>query len=278
MGIFMKKAQLIHICGDCHGEWDRLNVFINTRIRQSKKVRALAAAHDELEAVILQCGDFGYWPHTDPGHDWFAPGDTVGDGGRYALKTDVEFLKDGRIKIYWCDGNHENHDALDDLEAKHPDDAFIPVMPGVFFAAFGSILTLLDGTKAMFCGGAQSSPRDIRARTPGLSWWAQEGIDDKDMARLPDPNNTHVDWIISHTGPQSFELGGKGIEGHKNRDPSKEHLDRILRDYRPKRWWFGHYHNLRDGWNKGCRWMLLDCLGNDCGRKWLDTVLLTREE
>ena len=217
----MKKAQLIHICGDFHGEWDKLNAFINGKIRQSKKMRTLAEAYAELEVIILQGGDFGFWPHTDPTHSWFRPGDTTGDGGQYAIKNEVDFLKDGLVKIYWCDGNHENHDALDSLEAVHSDEAFIPVMPGVFFATFGSVLTLLDGTTVMFCGGAESSPLDIQARTPGASWWPQEGIDHKDMARLPDTKITHVDWIISHTGPHAFKIVGKDVACWKNREPSK---------------------------------------------------------
>jgi len=276
----MKKAQLTCICGDFHGDWTGLNPFINNKIRLSKKMRTLAAAHDALEVVILQCGDFGYWPHTDPPHSWFSPGDTEGDGRKYALKTDVDFLKDGRVKIYWCDGNHENHDALDTLEARYPGELFIPVMSGVFFAVFGSILTLLDGTRVMFCGGAASDPEDIewRNHTPQKSWWPQETIDQADMARLPDPKTAYVDWIVSHTCPHAFEISGRDIVAGKNDDASRDFLDRILEDYRPKRWWFGHYHQARTGQDKGCDWRLLDRFGNRSGRPWMESILLTREE
>jgi len=190
----------------------------------------------------------------------------------------VDFLKDGRVKIYWCDGNHENHDALDALEANHPGEPFIPVMPGVFFAAFGSILTLLDGTRVMFCGGAQSDPEDIKEREPHKSWWPQETIDQADMARLPDPKAAHVDWIISHTCPHAFEIAGRDIAAAKNSDPSKGFLDRILDDYHPKRWWFGHYHQARAGEDKGCSCRLLDRFGNRSGRPWMESILLTKEE
>lgn len=275
----MKKAQLIHICGDIHGEWDRLNTFINQKVRQSKRVRALAAKYDELEVIILQCGDFGYWPYSLPLPEYMRTG-TCADYRRFedSIRNQVDFLQDGRVKIYWADGNHENHDVLDALEAEHQAEAFIQTMPGVFFAPFGSILPLIDGTRVMFCGGAESGPLDIQSRVPGVSWWPQEGIDDKDMARLPDPQTTRVDWIISHTGPHAFETVGKGIEYRKNREASKCHLERILSDYHPTRWWFGHYHTLREGWNKGCRWTLLDHISNGSGRKWMDTILLTSKQ
>ena len=236
----------------------------------------MAAKYDELDVLILQCGDFGFWPHTETAYRWDAPGDITDSQGRYALKTDVGFLKNGRVSIYWCDGNHENHDVLDDLEAKHCDVAFIPVMPGVFYAPFGSVLTLLDGTTVMFCGGAESSPRDISARTPGFSWWRQEGIDNSDMARLPDPKEVTVDWIISHTGPRSFNIAGPDVDSQKDQQPSKERLESLFAAYRPKRWWFGHYHTFREGRDNSCHWMLLDQVGNEYGRKWVDTVLLTK--
>lgn len=272
----MKKAQLIHICGDIHGDWARLNRFINTDIRQSRHIRSLAGRYDELEVILLQCGDFGYWPHTDPEHSWFALEDTRDDGGRYAVQTAVSFLKNGRVVVYWADGNHENHDALDALESAHPDSPFIAVAPGVFFARFGAVLTLLDGIHVMFCGGAESV--DKNSRMPGIEWWSQEGIDEADMRKLPDPRTVKVDWLISHSCPHAFDLNLRKMLPAKNREASKRYLDRVLEDFRPKRWWFGHYHHAQGGVAQGCRWCLLDYLGNYGGRPWVETLLIEKEE
>lgn len=140
------------------------------------------------------CGDFGYWPHTAPAHTWFPAAEIAppaGDTKPYGIKTAVPFLKDGHIKIYWCDGNHENHDTLDELECLHMDMPFIPVMSSVYFARFGSVLTLLDGTRVMFCGGAASDDAD--ERIPGLEWWPQEAVDAADMQHLPHPSSQPVD-------------------------------------------------------------------------------------
>jgi hypothetical protein len=267
----MKKAQLVHICGDIHADWGALNAFINTKIRHSKLVRSLADDYDVFEAVILQCGDFGYWPHTQPRHRWFEPGDFTGDGGLYAVHNAVPFLKSGMVSIYWCDGNHENHDALDALEESCQEQSFIPVSPGVFFARFGSILTLIDDTAVMFCGGAESMDKDLRE--PGFSWWPQEGIDEADMRCLPDPRSVHVDWLVSHTCPRCFGLVGPHIMAEKILEKSPEHLDRVWEMYRPKKWWFGHYHAGQLGEYQGCRWTLLDYPGNGLG-PWFETILV----
>lgn len=269
----MRQAQLIYILGDVHSEYARLNSFINSKIRQNRSLRALAAEYDEFEVVILQCGDFGYWPHTEAAHSYFEPGDIIGDGKRYAVQTEVPYLKNGRASIYWCAGNHENHDALDALKALHPQRPFIPVMPGVFFARFGAVLSLLDGTKVLFCGGAQSTDRIFRIA--GHQWWPQEEIDEADMASLPNPAKTPVDWVISHTSPTAFTLTGPRVFLPKNSDPSRNFLEKIRQSFRPKRWWHGHYHLHQRGICQGCKWVCLDCLGN-LGRCY-EQLLITRE-
>lgn len=259
----MNKAQLVYIAGDLHGEWDTLNAFINSGIRQSQRVKQLAHEVDPLEIIVLQTGDFGYWPHKR----------TIWRQG--GIKNAMPGIQDGRIKIYWCDGNHENHDALDALErgaaSEKPEERFIETMPGVYFAPFGSVLRLLDGTTALFCGGADST--DKKFRVLGESWWAQETIDGMDMARLPAPGSLTVDWVISHTCPSYFRVWASHRNPEKDDDPSKRHLDRVFDLYRPKRWWFGHYHDYQQGDFCGCSWTVLDRCGNTRSGKWAEEVL-----
>lgn len=259
----MKQAQLVHIMGDIHGDWAFLNTFINRKIRKNGALRAKAAEYDEFEVVFLMCGDFGYWPHTDPHHTYFILGQTQpadGDDKPYGIKNAVDFIKDGHIKIYWCDGNHENHDALDELERLLPDTPFPPVMPGVYFARFGSVLTLLNGTTVMFCGGAASD--DANLREAYKDWWWQERVDAADMERLPDPDETPVDWVISHTSPLSFKITDKRAWPPKDQDSSRRHLETVRERFRPSQWWFGHYHLHEAGLFDGCRWACMDHPGN----------------
>lgn len=251
----MKKAQRIYIAGDVHADRRRLNGFIEREIRCGERTRRLAEENDELELLLFVCGDlgFGFGPLAD-------------------IDNAVDFALDGRLKIYWCAGNHENHDALDELEAEHPGEDFMEVAPCVYFARFGAILTLLDGTRVMFCGKAESTDKELR--TAGIDWWLQETISERDMEKLPDPDTADVHWIVSHTCPTAFSLTSEfRIPGPKDRDPSRHFLEEIRIRYRPTQWWFGHYHLHEVGTWDGCRWAALDSLETAetwCGR-WFET-------
>lgn len=264
----MRRAQIVYIAGDLHGDWDTFNPFINAKIRQSKQLRSYIDTYDEVEVIILQTGDFGFWPHKHNSTELSRNGRSRWN--QYGIKNAVSGIKDGLVKIYWCDGNHENHDVLDVLEAQQPDQPFIEIMPGVYFATFGSIVTLLDGTTVLFCGGADSI--DKERRIPGDSWWTQEIINMNDMERLPPPGSTRVDWIISHTCPAYFSLDVPVYTAGKAGDPSKQYLNMIFDAYRPKQWWFGHYHDYQQGFHDGCAWTMLDRCGNAGGRKWIEQI------
>ncbi len=240
-------TQIIYIAGDVHGRWDILNQYINKKIRQGrvflKQIAKLEENSQDVEVIILQCGDFGIWIPEDI--------------GTLPIKNKVDFLKDGHVKIYFADGNHENHDVLDKLEKDNPNNVFPEVAPYVYFATFSSVLTLLDGTNILFAGGAESA--DKSRRTPNETWWEQEGIDDQDMLRLPPPNS-NIDWVISHAAPLSFELGRHVIfyRPEKLFEPSRHYLEEILQTYCPKQWFFGHYHYSDKGKKADCAWKCLN--------------------
>ena len=59
------KVQYVFVVGDIHGEWEIFNSFINNKIRQNKDILNDIEMRHEVEVIILQCGDFGFWPHFD---------------------------------------------------------------------------------------------------------------------------------------------------------------------------------------------------------------------
>lgn len=250
------NKQLVYIIGDLHGDWRSLNEFINKKIRFNKKLISEAESGD-LEIIFLQVGDFGWWPHAHSPHNKKG---LLGKFDQYGIKNQVDFLKDGHIKIYWCPGNHENWDDLDRLSDENPSDDFIEVQPYVYYATFGSVLTLANGKNVLFVGGADSIDKD--QRTLGIDWWQQETIQYSDFELLPNRND--IDIIISHTCPNYFDLSEGERNGcvtdlinNKGRDSSKFALDSIYDQYKPSQWFFGHYHWYKSGKFENCDWQIL---------------------
>ncbi len=247
--------QVIYAMGDVHLNFEKINVFIEKNIRKNKKFQSIAK-DDELEIIILQCGDFGFfWPGFD---------------NSKAIKNEVDFLKDGYVKIYWCAGNHEDHDELDYIKRKNPNQAFYQVAPHIYYANFASVLTLFDGTKIMFCGGGESAVQDRANRikyehnTNERIWWAQEGISDKDMKLLPD---RHIDWIVSHARPINVSL--KSVVTDHQDESSQYYLEDIRKKYKPSKWFHGHYHVYEREIFEDCVFV---CLNESEGKGWCKLV------
>lgn len=261
-----RVKKVVFVLGDVHAEFPMLNTFIDQQIRHNEELRSLAgkcrSKGVRLEVLMLQCGDFGYfWPHCDSSG---------------MIKNEVDFLDSGLVPIYWCAGNHEDHDRLDLLFSGPASETtnMIEVDKGVIFCRFGATLNLAPDIRILFAGGAESIDKHIRLKemengAPRI-WWPQEGIEAADLARLDKVRQ--ADWVISHTAPRvfglearlwgvSWELMGKCLE------PSREQLDRVWEKFKPKRWFFGHFHLAQSGQQAGCQWEGLSFLG-DQGKHW----------
>lgn len=238
-------AQVITVLGDTHGRWEALHWLINNQYHRNPIIRAWAEEYD-LEIIILQVGDFGfYWPHME-------------NKGR--IQNEAPYAKDGRIKIYWCAGNHEHWGKLGQMEKKEPEKEFFEVDEGIYYARFGAVLTLVNGLRVMFAGGAESI--DKAMRTPYVDWWPQEGISTQDMARLPEGGRENkVHWVVSHTAPMGFQLIGAFFK-EKKWEPSRKKLELIRRAMGPWRWFFGHFHMITTGKIDGCEWVGLAHTGH----------------
>ena len=213
----------IIICGDIHARWDKLNSLINKK----------------QPDIILQVGDFGYYPEYKNYHP--------------------HHIKNGDTKIYWCDGNHENHDKLNIIKRNE-------IRPNVFYMKRGSVLTLPNGEIVLFMGGAESIDKHLR--TIGVDWFPQEVISQKDLENLPS-TDTKIDIVISHTCPLEFDLGDRFKDTQKYKDCSRVALSRVLEIYKPAKWYFGHYHANIKGQYDNCKWECLNMASNTGWWKWL---------
>ena len=214
----MKTSDDIIIIGDVHRDFGILNAFINKH----------------RPKMIISCGDFGYWPRIKE----------KSKGNRPPKPLTV---KTGDTKVYFCDGNHEDHWSLNQLENNE-------VYPNVFYMKRGSVLTLHDGRNCLFMGGAQSIDRDMRLE--GFDWFPEEEISWKDMENLPDPN-TKIDIVISHTCPSDIisQIGGYNTTVE---DWSRKALSHIRQLYLPDLWYFGHFHMFKTFYALNCRWTVLN--------------------
>ncbi len=216
----------IIVCGDTHGEWSYLNTLINKRNPD----------------IILQCGDYGYWPSFE-----------VKDIGlydtQYVRRTTYKLcgVKNPNTKIYWCDGNHQECSKVNKRKNNE-------ICPNIFYMKRGSTLTLPDGRVVLFMGGADSI--DKQHRTPGHDWFPEEIISQKDIYDLPD---VKVDIIISHTCPVEFNILSEFRAKHG--DPSRLALSSLLEKYSPSLWYYGHWHTFKQGNYKDTQWFCLNMSG-----------------
>lgn len=242
------------VAGDLHGVWNRLNF--------------LAAKHKPK--IILQAGDFGWWPKFDnttkiptgvwrrsPGQDTLAP------------KSQTKWRQDGlrlhHSKLYFCPGNHEDWVDLESYATSvnpHP----IELLKNIFYMPRCSTLDLLDGRRVLFIGGAHSIDKDERMSL--YDWFPQEVISPEDVDALPD---TSIDIVVSHTCPTEFkEQLNEGCDDwrlqdsywlSKFSDPSCHHLSKVLNKYNPKYWFFGHFHLTKVGRTYNTDWFALNKTG-----------------
>jgi predicted phosphodiesterase len=197
----------ILITGDIHNEFGKLNQLI------SKK----------RPELVICCGDFGYWPNT-----------------KWAVELST--IKPQGSTILWCDGNHENHWALQKRESDEME-------PGVIYMPRGSTYTLEDGRVLMFMGGADSIDKD--QRYIGVDWFPDEVIKSADLYDLPD---IKVDIFITHTCPEELVADMLKYNSSKFNDPSPRALSELWKTYKPDLWYFGHWHVYKE----------LDMFGTKC--------------
>lgn len=211
-GVSFASPSRVLLLGDVHGELGWLKVACRKAVEQNC-------------SVILQVGDFGFWPHYSRGREF--------------LKRAEDLLTFHGLTLWWVDGNHENHDWLN-LQTR---------VNG--FWEFGRIVHAgrgarwtWQGVTFLACGGAYSV--DKPRRVEGESWWAGETITEADLVRCLD--GPPVDVIVAHDAPWgAANVMGPRTVGDKDSYPKSEANRRrvaaLCDALTPDLLVHGHYHH-----------------------------------
>jgi DNA repair exonuclease SbcCD nuclease subunit len=214
------------ITGDIHGDWGQLNKLL----------------HKHGPDVCICTGDFGWWPKFN-GKSFVHGQPPWSNGG----------IKPQGSQVYWCDGNHEDHEDLDSLGRGQKES--IVCYEGVIYKPRGTTLVLPDGRIVLFVGGAASIDKGMR--TPGFDWFDREVPNQHEYDRAM--SYDRVDIVISHTCPTEVNPGGQLA---KCMDPTRMMLQDILEKYRPSQWFFGHWHKYHKSVSGDTEFIGLDYPGH----------------
>lgn len=209
------------LAGDTHGNNTHWQYLINQCVKAGVK-------------IIFQLGDFGYWEH-DPYHD-----------KRYLHKLS-RMLKRAGIKVYFLDGNHDNHPLLWKKYKELDDEGFVIVRDNIFYSPRGHRWTWNDVT-FLSLGGAYSV--DCWDRNEGVDWWREtEMVRDSDVNRAI--AGGPVDILLTHDAPEHVDMAHhfwtRGLGVRWTKDDDKSHLNRariqkVVELTQPKNVFHGHMH------------------------------------
>jgi hypothetical protein len=213
------------IAGDWHGNysWAR---------------KALWIANKRGVDTIVQLGDFGYWPNRG------RPNDLEADPG-FVNGLAAELRRYGGMRLFWVDGNHENHDMLNPGSGSE----VIQHLPRGFRWQWW-------GKTWMSVGGGVSV--DKKWRKQGVSWFPEETLTPEQFEYCL--RDGTVDIIVSHDCPDKVAI--PGIHGQEKTGDvpslfppeaiaeSEAHralLGQIVDHTHTRRVFHGHYHRRYNG-------------------------------
>ena len=188
--------------------------------------RLAKAAADNDCPVIIQVGDFGYFP-------------AHGEGRHFLTAVERACATNG-IKLWFIDGNHDDHTSLAALEHRHLP---VAISDHVTYLPRGTRLCLGD-TAFGFLGGAFSV--DWRDRVLGRDWWPNEITNSADVDRLgPGP----LDVLITHDAPAGINLSSPWrlpADDQIRADDARSVIARAVTTTTPRIVIHGHWHHGHD--------------------------------
>jgi len=230
---------VLYVTGDFHSEYSRAS---NRHFPEQSELGP--------EDGLLVCGDFGFW-HDSPEQDYW-----------------LKWWEAKKYPVLWCDGNHENFDALHTIPVEEWKGGRIQrIRSNVIRLCRGEIFDL-DGAKIFVMGGAKShdmeggvlDPEDpnffwkrkllnrsrSRYRVKGETWWEEEMPSQEEYRRAwenLERAGWQVDLVITHCAPTRIQ---KQLDPAFEPDELTDFLDRAWEKLTFRRWYCGHYHQERE--------------------------------
>lgn len=202
----------IIVAGDWHG-----NAHWAAQI--VKRARELGISR------IIQCGDFGLWDHTD-------------DGVEYLDRLNL-VCRENQVKVYWVDGNHENHDRLQWYDKHNAKDEVgrVYIRSNVLHLPRGIKWTYGSGRTLTAVGGAHSIDKGFRRA--GVSWWAGEQLRDEEVKHKV--KEGPIDYLFTHDCPTNAPFLHR-IKPDLDSQIHRQRMNDVGRKVQPKIWFHGHMH------------------------------------
>lgn len=186
--------------------------------------------------VVLQLGDFGWWPHRPEGREM------------------LEALADGDVTWVFVEGNHDDLDDLAAVASRHssgcdPNGLWGPTEPiqladNLWWAARGARWQWGERTFGAL-GGAWSPAWYSRVR--GVEWFPNETIRRRDLQALGDEP---IDVLVCHDAPAAALDAAGLVRGSEYARDGDRHIGRGnqlmvaagARATQPRLIFHGHWH------------------------------------
>lgn len=193
---------------------------------------------------VVQVGDFGFWPRFEQGQAYL---DGVSEHARHR-----------NVSVWFCDGNHEDHDELPHETATDP----VELRPSLFWVPRGAVLEW-DGRRLLFFGGAVSIDQD--SRISGWTWFSNEIPSETQWQRAQ--RAEAVDVVIAHdTVPEMPVRGLPPLSipwsARRRASDHRKRLRALCKELEPAWWFHGHFHQRASARLWGTRF---ESLGHDRG-------------
>ena len=205
------------VAGDTHGDLDWWEDVL------------LPAAVEHQADVVVQLGDFGYWPYA---HDR--------ESQAYVGWLSEQLDRRGLMTVF-IDGNHEDFRALGKLRPRA--DGFVAITDRIYWAPRGH-RWVWSGVRFLALGGAFSIDRAFRRLgAASFGWFEEEVITDQqaDAARA----GRRCDVLLTHDAPEGmvpYLFPDGGLMPNPPAGANRQAVQAVMEATRPSLLLHGHYH------------------------------------